>query len=54
MYSIHFSLTEVYFLGFSWGFKEEYTETHTKREAVRAAGRPGIAVAVLKFIEDSH
>ena len=30
------------------------TETHTKREAVRVAGRPAVAVAVLKFIEDSH
>ena len=32
----------------------EYTERHTNRTVVRAAGRPGIAVAVLKFIEDSH
>ena len=27
----------------------EYTETHTKREAVFVVGRPGIAKAVLHF-----
>ena len=42
-----YSLTEVYFLGFSWGFKEGGTETHTNRTVVRAAGRPGTAKAVL-------
>ena len=48
------SLTEVYFLGFSWGFKEGGTETHTKREAVSTAARPEVAVALSKFIEDFH
>ena len=32
--------------------RKKYTETHTKREAVRAVGRPPIAFAVLKFAED--
>jgi hypothetical protein len=40
------SLTEVYFLGFSWRIKEGYTETHTKRAAVRVADRPGTAGAL--------
>ena len=41
-----FSLTEVYFLGFSWCIKRGDTETHTNREAARAAARPGIAKAL--------
>ena len=50
-----FSLTEVYLKGLSFrNQREGYTETHTKREAVSTASRPGAATAVLKFIEDSH
>ena len=48
-----FSLTEVYFLRVLISVqRKKYTETHTKREAVRVAGRPPIAKAVLKFAED--
>ena len=50
----YISLTEVYFLGFSWRSKEEGTETHTKRAVVSIVGRPEVAVALLKFVEDSH
>ena len=32
--------------------RKKYTETHTKREAVRLVSRPPIANAVLKFAED--
>ena len=39
------SLTEVYFLGFSWSIKRG-DRKHTKREAARVAVRPGIAIAV--------
>ena len=40
-----YSLTEVYFLGFSWSIKRG-DQKHTKREAARAAARLGIANAV--------
>ena len=40
--SLDFSLTEVYFLGFSYRSKSRYTETHTNREAASAVSRPGI------------
>ena len=41
--TLRFSLTEVYFLGFSWDIKEGTSHT-TRGEAASAVSRPGIAV----------